>query len=182
LPDETPYYFVDFVPGACHKPFDSPAGGEPSAETLVVIENIAKWYISLEKVSFDSVGSLAFDAETGSVVVGPIIDRVNLSNTAPYFLRPYKTAKDRYVTYFSVMMEQIQDGRRSKPGDELEDYLVALELKTLVEGCKELEEGPWYLKHADDRGDLFHFLDDGTISGVLDWDWYVFSFWAVSRL
>jgi hypothetical protein len=51
-----------------------------------------------------------------------------------------------------------------------------------VEGCKEFEEGPWYLKHADDRGDLFHVLEDGTISGVLDWDWYVFSFWAVSRL
>lgn len=140
---------------------------------MAVIENIDKWYISLEKLSFDSVGSLAFDSETGNVVVGPIIDRVSLSNTAPYFLGPFKTAKDRYMTYFSTMMEQIHDRRRSRPGDELKDYLIALELKTLVEGCAELKEGPWYLKHAEDRGDLFHFLEDGTLSGVLDWDWQV---------
>lgn len=53
----------------------------------------------------------------------------------------------------------------------MEFYLIALEMKTLVEGCAEMDIGPWYIKHADDRGDLILFDEKGQITGVIDWDW-----------
>jgi hypothetical protein len=143
----------------------------PTPETLTAVESIAKWFITLAKVSFDRVGSLAFTANQAEVTIGPCIDQVNLSDAPPYFQGPFDTAMARYVSHYNTIMLQILQGRRAPKGRELELYLVALEIKTLVEGCAEMNVGPWYIKHAEDRGDHILFDEDGQITGVIDWDW-----------
>jgi hypothetical protein len=143
----------------------------PTPETLTAIENVAMWFISVEKVSFDKVGSLTFDADQEKIVIGPCMDRVNLSDAPPYFQGPFDTAMDWYVSHYSAIMHQILQGRRAPRGREMELYLVALEIKTLVEGCTEMHIGPWYIKHADDRGDHVLFDEKNQIAGVIDWDW-----------
>jgi len=82
---------------------------------------------------------------------------------------------EHYADVFDTAMKHISARTRSLPRRDLDDYLIALEAKTLVMGCEELGEGPWYIKHADDhRGDHFLVNEDCSVSGVLDWDWYVF--------
>jgi hypothetical protein len=168
------YYFVEQLEGHPQDPFSDTRISVPTDPTVKIIYNVAKWYLDLEKVQFDKVGSLHFDPlEPDKVVIGPVVEFWPQTGEPPFYKGPYKTAMEHYADFFDTAMEQIAAGTRSLPQHDLDDYLIALEAKSLVMGCKELGEGPWYMKHADDSGDHFLVTEDGTVSGVIDWDWYV---------
>ena len=115
-------------------------------------------------------------ARACKVVIGPLLEFQPQKNTPPYFNGPYRTAMEHYADFFDHAMQQNLAGTRSVAERDVDDYLIALEAKSLVLGCEELGEGPWYMKHADDhKGDHFLFTDDGELSGVIDWDWCVAS-------
>lgn len=142
----------------------------PTDQTLEVIRNVAKWFIKLEQVTVDKVGSLSLD-QYGAISVGPVITHFIQTDNAPFYHGPFPTAKSRYLKFFDTALEQILAGTRTLPKWMLMDFLTALELKSLILSCSELDDGPWYIKHGEDKGDHFMVDDDGEITGVIDWDW-----------
>lgn len=133
--------------------------------------DLAKWYISLEKLTFPLVGSLHRDQASKEVYVGPLTTKFAQLRDPPYFLGPFKTAKEMYTAHFDLEMQQILSGDRGARSEAVKRYLIALEMKSLVEACKELEEGPWYIKHGDDGGEQQLYTPDGGLTGIVDWDW-----------
>jgi aminoglycoside phosphotransferase (APT) family kinase protein len=53
-------------------------------------------------------------------------------------------------------------------------YLTQLEVRDLALASKRLEgddDGGYYIKHADDKGDNVLRDGEGNIVGVIDWEW-----------
>lgn len=158
--------------GSPYKVLNTTKSVFPTDETLVRIRSIAKWFTELEKVTFPFVGSPCFQ-EDGTIIIGPIVSRFVQDNKTPFFHGPFTTARARYIAFFDNAMQQILDGRRTLPEYAVADYLTALEYKTLVLGCQEMDDvGPWYIQHGEDKGDHFLFDEEAQITGVIDWDWY----------
>jgi hypothetical protein len=171
-PDALIYYFVEYLDGKPYPPFLQTQYVVPTDHTVKAIYNVAKWFLTLERVSFDAVGSLHFDPDVPKkIVVGPVMDTVPQLGRTPFFRGPYKTAKERYVDFFDTALKQIIAGTRALAKHNVDDYLIAMEIRSLVSQCKELEDGPWYMKHGEDKGDHFMLREDGSVSGVIDWDW-----------
>nr|XP_031863149.1 uncharacterized protein CI109_001628 [Kwoniella shandongensis]KAA5530221.1 hypothetical protein CI109_001628 [Kwoniella shandongensis] len=136
----------------------------------IFVRSYAEWMIKLDSLSFDKVGSLTFSTE-GEIVVGPLIEREPHSHTEPYFIGPFNTAKEMFVAKMDVWMKETVEKKRYLPSEELVSYLMLLEARALVEGCKEMEQGPWYLKHTDERGDHFWANEKGELVNIIDWEW-----------
>lgn len=168
------YYLLGFAPGAMHAAFRNPDEVPLSGLTIDAIERIAEWYIALAdhpSLRFASVGSPSPD-DQGGVMIGQIVEEFPPLASAPYYLGPFPTAHARYYAHYDTVMRQILQGSRCTPSRALEEYLIALEMRTLVDGCSELQDaGPYYLKQGEDRGDHVLFDESGSISGVIDWEW-----------
>ena len=163
---------MDFIEGDTYPPLLQTRHVLPTDLTVKAIYNVAQWFLSLERVHFDSVGSLYFDSGCpGKIIVGPVIDMSLQEGKPPFYRGPYKTAKARYVDFFDNAMEKILAGTRSLAEHDVDDYLTALEVKAPVMSCPELDKGPWYMKHGEDKGDHILIREHGTVSGVIDWDW-----------
>lgn len=166
------YCFQEFVDG---EPDD--AMGRAGQEVVVGdelqrIRNIAKWFLSVEKVTFTHVGSPKMDMN-GAVSIGPIIDPSFAGASPPYFLGPFPTAKSRYIETIDALLQQTLAGRRYPPSEVLSAYLVLLETRSLVEGCTEMDEGPNYIKHGEDKGDHFLFNNNDLVAAI-DWESLVY--------
>lgn len=160
--------------GQPHGPLCDTRVSVPTDPTVRIIYNVVKWFLDLEKVQFETVGSLHFDPlQPGKIIIGPVVEFWPRTGESPFYKGPYKTAMEHYADYFDTAMAQIIAGTRSLPELDLDHYLIALQAKSLVMACEDLKEGPWYMKHADDSGDHFLVTEDGSVSGVIDWDWCV---------
>ncbi|WRT65484.1 uncharacterized protein IL334_002427 [Kwoniella shivajii] len=132
----------------------------------------AEWMISLEKVSFDQVGSLWSDGK-GSVQVGPHIERDRaLLDKHPYLLGPFQTAQERWIASINCRLKSVLDKREFSPSEELLRYLILLEMRDLVVSCAELARGSWYVRHYDLHGGNFRINRiTGELYGLIDWEW-----------
>ncbi|EIW71796.1 hypothetical protein TREMEDRAFT_27758 [Tremella mesenterica DSM 1558] len=144
---------------------------EEGREKRATIRALTDWYISLEKVSFDKVGSLHYNS-TGGIVVGPEITRHQLLPDSPFFLGPFDTVKQRYLALIDKILEYIEQDTWCTPEKVVQEYLIHLEARELVEACEEMDEdGPYYVVHGEPKGD--HLLFDGNwnVTSAIDWEW-----------
>ncbi|WVW79909.1 hypothetical protein I302_101879 [Kwoniella bestiolae CBS 10118] len=164
---ELMYFYQEFVKGFPTHCVFGPMTPKPMTSTCM--KSYAAWMISLEKITFNKAGSLRL-TDRGEVVFGSHIER---DRTAlihpPYYLGPFNTAKERWLSTIAWKMRSILDKREVKPSEELLCYLSMLEMKDLVSGCEELEKGPRYIKHYDLHGR--HDKDTGELNALLDWEW-----------
>ncbi|WWC60077.1 uncharacterized protein I303_102640 [Kwoniella dejecticola CBS 10117] len=170
------YCYQTWVPGDMWRPFYGRDAKSLPLDTTSLhhVECVAQWFITMEKVKFDMVGSLAHsdDEREAMIHVGPLIERHPAFTTPPYFQGPFRTAKNRWVASIDKRLERILAGVECQPRTEIVLYLIYLEAKQLVEGCAELEDiGPFYIKHDDDRFDHIRANPDGEVTGILDWEW-----------
>ena len=170
--DHIVYLFVEHIPGAHHDFFMRYKDDQLSDATLAAVRAYAEWMLALEKVTFSSVGSPTFD-ESGNITIGPVIDTFPLLTSYPFFSGPHTTARERYIKHFERRMQLINEDKWCMPSAKLESYLEMLEAKTLVEQCGDngLDEGPFYLKHGEPKGDHILYTENGEVSGVIDWEW-----------
>nr|XP_031863144.1 uncharacterized protein CI109_001623 [Kwoniella shandongensis]KAA5530216.1 hypothetical protein CI109_001623 [Kwoniella shandongensis] len=170
LPTDLLYFYQEFVPGV--SAFEVLLWVNPITDpTIKLIRSYAEYTLHLEKITFDRVGSLHTRPD-GMISVGPLIDRRPPFLQPPHFHGPFDTAKQRYLAIIDLRLEQTLRGERYPPSLELLHYLILLDLRTyLNDHCPELEEGPWYIKHNDENGNHVMMEKDGTINGVIDWEW-----------
>jgi hypothetical protein len=171
------HFFVEFVSGDAYSGFHgySPITREPSSHELIIIESYAKFQMSLEKITFPSIGSPTFDSD-GKVIIGPIITVFAPLAQTPYYLGPFSNPKERYLAFCDMVMDAVLGDRWCSPEKSVSTYQAMLEAKRLVQACKELGEdiGPFYIKHGEPKCDHFLLDDQGDITAMLDWEWYVF--------
>ncbi|RAK94383.1 hypothetical protein BO79DRAFT_223456 [Aspergillus costaricaensis CBS 115574] len=126
-----------------------------------VMTQLADVYIELER--FASVHIASFARE-------PLTEYVN-SQMVP--LGPYKDPREYLQSSIELIMRLILRGERYS-GHEIDAFLVHRFLldcipKIIVHHT--FDDGRFYLRHADDKGD--HILVDGdyNITGIVDWEW-----------
>jgi hypothetical protein len=177
------YSFQECVEGATLNQRHDRSGHLLTDRDKITIASLAQHFIDLEKLTFPSFGSLhpiatnpshhSIDNSTSDsdVTIGPFIRYFPISQAPPYFTGPFKSAKQMYLTYLDIMLEQTRQEKRYAPIHEIEGYLALLDARVLVDECKELDEGLGYIKHGDDKGDHFMVDEEGRLTGVIDWEW-----------
>ncbi|KAI2463878.1 hypothetical protein F4781DRAFT_415058 [Annulohypoxylon bovei var. microspora] len=159
------YMIIDKLPG---RPFDSHAASEN--QRSMVLGQWADILCVLSKHPLDKIGSLRFGAN-GDIEVGPVAS--DRTGTLPC-IGPFEDADQFYSSWASMYLELIADSQLFSPYS-VEAYLI---FKFLVEQIQtghwlqkwqDLNSGPFFLKHMDDKGDHILIDDDFRITGIIDW-------------
>ncbi|KAF9884428.1 carboxyl methyl esterase activity protein [Aspergillus nanangensis] len=121
-----------------------------------VMNQLADIYIELESLPFDTMGSLD-QPGTGHMVL----------------LGPYKNPRDYLRASVDLKLSLIMKGE-SYAGHGIDAFLVHRFLsdslsEVLLHQC--FDDGRFYRRHADDKGDHILINDDYDITGIIDWEW-----------
>jgi hypothetical protein len=159
------YMLIDEMPGRPLLYLD------PTPDQLrKVYSNLARILHTLGEHQFDKIGSLTYNSN-GEICVGHIAgDR---TGTLPP-LGPFSNAVEYYVSWAETYLQYIKEKQlfSSYPADA---YLIYKYItKLAAEGrfnCleKDLDNGPFFLKHMDDKGDHIMVDDEFNIVGIIDW-------------
>ncbi|KAB8269301.1 hypothetical protein BDV30DRAFT_242515 [Aspergillus minisclerotigenes] len=137
-----------------------------------VMDQLADIYIELESFPFDNMGSLD---RPGTNHIGPFA-RESLTHyvdSQMILLGPYSNPRDYLRTSIELNLELIRKGE-SCAGREIDAYLVHRFLLDCIPEVllyHRFDEGQFYLRHADDKGDHILIDDDYNITGIIDWEW-----------
>ncbi|WVW80452.1 hypothetical protein I302_102434 [Kwoniella bestiolae CBS 10118] len=170
---ELEYFFLDFVQGeSLHPPI---LNGEETPERLKnIIHDYALFQIKIKSKPFDLLGSICPPSRgSTSPTVGPLLHMTLRSDHPPYFIGPFKSNKERYLSQIDFVLGMIEK-RVIYPQDPSLIYLFHLDLKDMInryDKWEDDEEERFYFKHADDKGDHIFTDEDGHITGVIDWEW-----------
>ena len=144
---------------------------EPSNEQLrKVYDQLAGILCVFQTHSFEEIGSLCFQSN-GEVSVGPIVgDRTGTFSQ----MGPFRNAREYYSTLAEKYLEMICDGQLFS-AYPVNAYLIFKYLKDLADSGRwnafepDLDNGPFFLKHMDDKGDHILVDDEYNITGIIDW-------------
>ena len=144
---------------------------DPSNEQLrKVYDQWTDILYTLQLHPFEKIGSLSFQSN-GEISVGPMIgDRTGTLSQ----MGPFRNARKYYSMFAEKYLELIYDGQlfSAYPTNA---YLIFKYLKDLAESGRwnafepDLDDGPFFLKHMDDKGDHILVDDEYNITGVIDW-------------
>jgi hypothetical protein len=136
-----------------------------------VIDQNADIYIELQTHPFDTMGSLVLD-EFGSQHVGPFAsefmsDYTNSLKT----LGPFSSLEGYYAAHIKLILDLItrQELYAHRSVDAFLIHLYLLENLSVI--LNNLDDGKFYLKHADEKGDHILVDDEFNITGFIDWEW-----------
>lgn len=150
---------------------DEPGDDQNDAPARRLInESLAAWYLELEKVQFDKVGSLHKTAN-GSIAVGPEVTRQPPLESPPYFIGPFNNSQERYLAMIDATIDLIARGMCYPPDRAVQAFLVYSQARTLVAKCDEMKNGPFMVKHGEQKGDELLWSDGYKLTGVIDWEW-----------
>ncbi|WVF66851.1 hypothetical protein IAT40_001593 [Kwoniella sp. CBS 6097] len=172
------YSYQEFIPGQLWTSMSDRKDEQDPLDTGSInhVRSLAEWFISMEKASFDKIGSPTFssgDASNSSkIVIGPQIERRPAYVESPYYHGPFMTPKERWLSSIDTRLTLLRRREYCTIQREVSLYLALLEVKSLVQACEELDHpGPYYIKHDDDRSDHIKSREDGTVTYILDWEW-----------
>ncbi|WWD18195.1 hypothetical protein CI109_102644 [Kwoniella shandongensis] len=168
------YFFMELMTGT---PYRGSIMSGPQTPTQIsrTIHDLALHYISLSKVHFPSIGSLYPSTSTspndGPSTIGPLVQNALCLPEQPWFLGPFHSNKERYITYIDEILLRIERGLMYQ-SNPLFAYLSHLETREMVESHQGWgDESVFYLKHDDDKGDHIMVDESGGITGLIDWQW-----------
>ena len=144
---------------------------EPSNEQLrKVYDQWADILCVLQMHPFEEIGSVCFQSN-GDISVGPIVgDRTGTFSQ----MGPFRNAGEYYSTLAEKYLEMICDGQLFS-AYPVNAYLIFKYLKDLADSGRwnafesDLDDGPFFLKQMDDKGDHLLVDDEYNITGIIDW-------------
>ncbi|RSL90896.1 hypothetical protein CEP52_014413 [Fusarium oligoseptatum] len=159
------FMFIDMMPG---QPFDSRSPSEE--QKAKVLSQWADILCTLTSHPFEESGSLGFDHD-GTIKVDPMAS----DNTAMLpCMGPFKHAEDIYSSWAVAHLKLITEGQIFADFS-LDAYImfkyILRQIKTGVwlNRWGQVNAGPFFLKHPDDKGSHLLVDDDFQITGVISW-------------
>jgi hypothetical protein len=140
-----------------------------------MIDTYAEQMIKISEVSFDAIGGLKLD-ENGKIVVGGMVDSRDTNAPDQANLGgPFHSMREYYLYQIDACLAAIKAGMLFRR-DLYTSFLAYRELRELVASSPVLnaeEDSKFYLVHPDGGASNILITEDGRISALLDWEWYV---------
>lgn len=156
------FILMEKIPGAALQWNDA-----SSEQRTKVMQQLVDIFLELEKHP---------PKQTGSLVPGDVRDKVGGFAQVPLFetpektIGPFSTLETAYKDMIRVQMNAIV--RKEITSLPVDNYLAfhwrLRALSSLTSSTA--NEGPFYLKHYDDKGDHILVDDDYNITGIIDWE------------
>jgi hypothetical protein len=137
-----------------------------------VAEQLADIYIELKAYPFSMTGSLY---QPESRRVGPFA-RESLTDYHGSQMRtlgPFSTTEDYFNAHIRLILDLIvrQESYVNRPVDAFLVHRFLLDNVPEICSKSDLDDGNFYLKHADEKGDQILVDDQFNITGIIDWEW-----------
>jgi hypothetical protein len=146
------------------------------------MQQLADGFLELERHPLQLTGSLALcstegkttEVDTIDIEVGPFA-QVPCFTNPQHALGPFETLQEAYEALIRQQMATLASKEiKDLPVDNYLSFLWRLKhLPDLVAGS-ESRNGPFYLKHYDDKGDHILVDEDHNITGIIDWEFASF--------
>ncbi|KAM7210566.1 hypothetical protein V8F06_014052 [Rhypophila decipiens] len=156
------FMLIEWLPG---NSFDRASATEDQKRK--VFSQLGDLLTTLSQHPFDRIGSLTLDGD-GSLRLGAVIgDRTGTLSR----LGPFKDAAQYYVAWAQEYLRLVADGRLFR-AFLITTYLMSRYLRELCSQSlgpvetSQLDEGPFYLKHTDDKGDHIMVDDEFNVTGA----------------
>lgn len=139
-----------------------------------VMSQLADIFIELSGFSFDRMGSLdQSGAETEHV--GPFA-RESLTDYHDHQMHPigpFPSSYDYILASIRLTLDLIRRGEcyTEQAVDAFIIHRFLLDSASKILSFHRFDDGRFYLKHADDKGDHILIDDDHDITGIIDWEW-----------
>ncbi|KAK2879956.1 hypothetical protein FQN49_000715 [Arthroderma sp. PD_2] len=138
-----------------------------------IISQVADVFIELEKYPFQSMGSLRGNREPviGSFARESLTESVDeeIHAVGPCSSRKEYLEKSVRLTLSLIMREEMYT---ACPVDAYIIHLFLLDsIDALCSAQAVPDNGRFYLKHPDDKGDHILVDDDYNITAIIDWEW-----------
>ncbi|KZT06134.1 uncharacterized protein LAESUDRAFT_680190 [Laetiporus sulphureus 93-53] len=139
-----------------------------------ILEQLADIFIELARYPFPDIGCLD---ESGSLSVGPLVSESAAKRDALgqlHLLGPFARNLDYRKSIVSHHLDMIRS-KETYPSSSADAYLVHRYLldclAPLMRYRESDDQGMYYLKHMDDKGDHILVDDALNIVGIIDWEW-----------
>ncbi|KAI1453625.1 hypothetical protein F4805DRAFT_442879 [Annulohypoxylon moriforme] len=167
-PVGTSYILMDKISG---EPLDwNSANGEQRTK---VMEQLADIFLELEKHPFQMTGSISL---SDSLVNENLVEIGGFAQE-PWFetldgpLGPFATLEYAYTAVLHRHLEAIHDGEiPDLPVDNYLSFKWRLANLRALMASSASTNGPFYLKHYDDKGDHILVDNDYNITAIIDWE------------
>ena len=137
-----------------------------------VMNQLADIYVELQKYPFDLMGSLNLPgtAQVGSFARESLTDYRD-SQMKP--IGPFTAPSDYLLSSIQLTLDLIRRGEcyATRPIDAFLIHRFLLESAPRILSYRAFDDGNFYLKHADDKGDHILVDDSHNITGIVDWEW-----------
>lgn len=138
-----------------------------------VMEQLADVYLELEQHPITLMGSPSpppVPGKPGSVSIGRFA-QMPCFETPEQGLGPFRTLKAAYTAILDLQIRMLASHEVSSL--PVDNYLALRWRLNALEGLvasSKSREGPFYLKHADDKGDHIMIDEEYNITGIIDWE------------
>ncbi|KAF8351995.1 hypothetical protein F5887DRAFT_1268545 [Amanita rubescens] len=136
-----------------------------------VLGQLADVFAALKQHPFNEIGCLSDpdDISVGPVLEESTIDADNDSNLL--LLGPFRSALEYRTASIKHQVELILRGE-AYTNNAIDAYLVhRFILDDVIKSITQNEQGSFFLKHMDDKGDHILVDDEFRIVGIIDWEW-----------
>lgn len=164
------YILMEKLPG---KPLPRSLATEEQKER--VVEKMADIFAELRKHPFPMMGALV---EPGTEKMGAFAREslLDLQDSQIHGISPLTSWSGYHTSAINLVLDLIQRGEMytNQPVDAYLVHRFLLELIPKVlptDPSMNGQDGKFYLKHADDKGDHILVDDDFNITGIIDWEW-----------
>jgi len=147
----------------------------PESQKRKVLEQLATIYIELEKHPFSHMGSLDFQAREKKndpeIGIGPFAE-IPYFTTPDQSLGPFSTLRESLHAILGRTADAIRTGERAGRFP-LDNYIGILWRADHVNelASTSRNNGPFYLTHAEDKGNHIMVDDANNITAIIDWEW-----------
>lgn len=141
-------------------------------QRMKVLDQLADIYIDLSAYPFDVMGSLD---QTGTTHVGAFAHEslTDFRDSQMKPTGPCSSIQEYCTESIHLILDLImrQEIYTSRPVDAFLIHLFLLDVVPKVFSSTDLDDGRFYMRHADDKGDHILIDDDYNITAIIDWEW-----------
>lgn len=137
-----------------------------------VARQLADIYIELKTYPFPTTGSLH---QPGSLDIGPFAREslTDFHGSQMRALGPFSSTEEYFRAHIQLILDLIarQELYVNRPVDTFLVHRFLLDKVPEISSQGHLDDGKYYLKHADEKGDQILVDDAMNITGIIDWEW-----------